>query len=734
MPASDLIEKIDEPYDRIFGAVGNEGRFDPERSEGMDEYEYKIKAMIEDAREYEQNTRGPKREELMRYYMGLLPDLDQEGRSSIVITDVRDTILGMLPSLLRIFTAQEHVCEFIANYEAQEPKASEATEYIRWLVMDRSEGFMMIHSLLKDLLTKGEGIAWWVTDTTQEYTEMEYNNIEKELVKVLALEEGVEIIECTLEREIPPVPPSDANPYGTPAQHMMHVRIRKNLNLEPKTTVRAIPPDEFRIDRAAASEATASIVGWERVERSSDVIRLGFDADLVAEYRGSNFIAGRWNEERILRNEGLADYTLSREDADSVIVGEYFVRIDGDGDGIDELHYIVTMGESDDIVRDEIVPEIRCKMFHCDPEPHTAFGHSITELTMDVQKIKTNIVRNTLDGVSANIWPRALINETLTNMDDALNQEMGAPIRTKDVINGYKELGQRFDTTLPMAMVSYLDAVLAKRTGQTEASKGLDPKALQSTTLKGVDMVVTGAQERIELVARIVAETGFKGLYRGLLREVARNPAPETTIRVRGKWVPVNPSSWDADMGVQVNPAIGHGSDMDRMLILTQIKATQELIIDKMGADNPLVSPIEYRNTCQDLLGLAGIKNVTRYFKDIDDQKLAAFMEQKQKNQPPNVPLLLAQNEQEKVRASTVKHISDAKFRDKKLRVDTVTKLMEKFISEQSKQVGQGVQLTHDGFMQIVGHAVDLTKHSMKIEADAENEQNSEDGPGNSED
>ena len=56
-------------------------------------------------------------------------------------------------------------------------------------------------------------------------------------------------------------------------------------------------------------------------------------------------------------------------------------------------------------------------------------------------------------------------------------------------------LGQQIMPTVDM-----LNDQLMRRTGLTDAAKGLDPKALQSSTAIGVDAIINGAQERVELV------------------------------------------------------------------------------------------------------------------------------------------------------------------------------------------------------------------------------------------
>jgi hypothetical protein len=179
--------------------------------------------------------------------------------------------------------------------------------------------------------------------------------------------------------------------------------------------------------------------------------------------------------------------------------------------------------------------------------------------------------------------------------------------------------------------------------------------------MMGVDAIVTGAQERIELIARILAETGLKDLYKGLLREVVDNPNYKRTIQLRGKWVEINPSVFDPNMRISVNPTIGKGNDMLRFMALQEVKVTQTAIMDKFGLGNPFVTPAEYRNTLTDMLALANIKNVSRYYKDLPPEVLKGIMEAPKE---PDPATMLAQAELEKVRSKTVQTIAQLNQKD----------------------------------------------------------------------
>ena len=262
-----------------------------------------------------------------------------------------------------------------------------------------------------------------------------------------------------------------------------------------------------------------------------------------------------------------------------------------------------------------------------------------------------------------------MINELLVNPDDAMNDDLGAVIRTRGdpgatvMFTNTPFLGQAMTP-----VVQLLNDVLARRTGLTDAAKGLDPKALQSSTMIGVEAVINGAQERVELVARVLCETGFKDLFSGLFNEVCENPNQQRTLKINGKWTPYDTGTFDASMGVEVNANLGKGSDMVRLLALNQIKQDQQLIMTQMGMSNPIVGFQELMNTQTDMLKLANIMNVGRYFKMPNPQQMQALMSQPK---PPDPMLLAAQAQMEKVRSDTAKSVGQQKIDQDRLAAET---------------------------------------------------------------
>jgi hypothetical protein len=197
-----------------------------------------------------------------------------------------------------------------------------------------------------------------------------------------------------------------------------------------------------------------------------------------------------------------------------------------------------------------------------------------------------------------------------------------------------------------LPVVAYMDQVKQKRTGMTEASQGLDPQILQSATHAAVTATVSGAQERVELYARIFAEGPFKRMFKGIAKLLREHQDKPRTLKLRGKFVDVNPKAWEGDLECTPNVALGKGSDADKMNSLGLIIGKQEQIIQTLGIGNPLVTPMMYRNALGKFTNLAGFKDADNYFGQITDEQLKAMTN---RPPPPNPQMELVKVEQMKV-------------------------------------------------------------------------------------
>lgn len=498
--------------------------------------------------------------------------------------------------------------------------------------------------------------------------------------------------------------PPGLSPIAPPAYD--HVVIEYTVE-KPLVRVAGVPPEEMRIDRYARTFGESRIVGHERVVPVDELTAMGYAREDLLDYVQSQAVA-EFTSEPYLRNPGRVQ---SSRIGDGVKYGEFYIKADRDGDGFPELRHVITMGENADIISDEPANRIKFALFSVDPISHTIVGDSITDLVMDLQKIKTNLSRAILDSAAESINPKTVINELVVNVDDALNDDLGAVIRTRgDPNNTVAFTNTPFLGQGVMPVIEYLNDVLQRRTGLSDAAKGLDPKALQSSTMIGVEAIINGQQERTELVARVLAETGFKDLFSGLYNEITENPSQKRTLKISGNWVDYDTSTFDASMGVEVNPTLGKGSDTVRLMTLQQIKQDQQNIVAQMGLNNPVCGLQEMMNTQTDMLSIANIKNVNRYFKMPNPQQMQALLSAPKE---PDAMTLAAQAQYQKVKADAAQALGDQNIRKSQQDQEhelAMAQLREKTLNDQAKLDLQATQI-HAQHTQALGKmAADLFK------------------------
>lgn len=626
---------------------------DPHEEMSESQFSASVKSSIDDAVDYIDGFVAPGRAQATQYYRGDPFGNEEEGRSQIVMTEVRDVVQAMIPSLLRIFTASEQVVEYAPRNENNIEIAEQATDYVNFVFYNDNPGFSILHSAFKDALVRKTGIIKWRWSEDTEISEADYTGLNQAEVSLLTQDESVEIVKMEEIVHQEAVLGPDGQQIAPP-EVKFNITIRRKVPRN-KVVIESVPPEEFLIAREARDLDAAAYVGHRSLRTMSELIAMGYEREEIEKYAGQGDVFSI-NYEAQTRNPAIMSFMMHADNPDPamrrILYVESYVRIDKDGDGIAELRKVCSLGNAHHILHDEIATDVPFAFFCPDPEPHMIIGQSIADQTSDLQRIKSSIVRNTMDSLAQTIHPRTVVVEGQVNMDDVMNNETGAIIRAR-APGMVQPLAEPFVGQSAMPLIAYMDDVRAQRTGISAASQGLNPDVLQSTTASAVNATVQGAQERIELVARLFAENGMKRLFKGLLKLLIRHQDQPRMVRLRGKWVQIDPKYWDADMDVQVNVALGHGTDSEKMQFLMMVAQKQEQIMQTLGPSNPLVDASQYRNTLAQICTLAGFKDASRYFKPVDMQVVQQMLQQQQQNQPPDPNMMLVQIEQQKVQSKT---------------------------------------------------------------------------------
>jgi hypothetical protein len=543
----------------------------------------------------------------LEYYHGKPFGNEVEGRSQVVLTDVADTIEWILPTLMRMFTGGSVVARYQPKNKEDVEMAEQATQYVNHVFQHQLDGFMLLYEGFKDaLLEKNAVWKTWYEELMEPRQEI-YRQQDEAQLQMLEDDPQVEIVQAT-EGQI-------QGPDGQP----MTVFDVVTRDVRPRGRIRCetIPPEEFLIARRATKLDDKTAFAAHRLRVTvSDLIAMGIDRDLAESLPADD--AAEYTEGRIERrgdDESFPDSAANRRDDASreVWLNDCYLRIDEDNDGYAELREILCSGEmASDILFDQEVSHMPFASITPVPMPHKFHGLSFADLVMDLQLIRSTILRNILDNLYITNNQRYEVVDGAVEIDDLLTSRPGGVVRVDapGMVNALDsaQLGPMAFNTL-----EYLHEVKENRTGITRYNQGMDASSLNQTAT-GITQIMGAAQARVELVGRIFAETGLKRLFRNLLRLVVEAPMKEQIIRLRGKWVTFDPGSWNADMDCEIEVGLGVGQTQERVANLQLLAGLMSGIRDEFGEQ--IVTAQEVYEVSQRIADTVGFKTPETFFLD----------------------------------------------------------------------------------------------------------------------
>lgn len=558
-----------------------------------------IKSEMDDAKDFIHQV-GAERAESTEYYLGTEPEGTSSMQSEFVSTDVRESVLFMLPSIMRTFFGTKKIVEFVPKGPEDIEVAQQQTDYINYVIQQKNSGFQVLYDVFKDALVRKTGFVKVFWDDSVTATTHEFTNIDPQSYQALIMDKNVEVIEESVTNEtIITMDPMTGEEVTQEIPASYDLKIRR-LKPKDQVCIESVPPEEVLISRHARDIETASYVAHRMIKSVSDLVAMGYDQEEMEQYAGygGSALDPESYEEQEARNPFDNMVYPDRNDAGGkdVLYVEHYLYYDYDDDGIDERIKVCTAGNGLEVLNVEPLDELPICMFCPDPEPHTAIGSCPADYLKPIQAAKSQIMRDTLDSLGHSIFPRMGVVEGQVNIDDVLNTDIGQPIRMR-APGMVQPFAVPFVGKEAFPVLGYLDEAKENRTGVSKASAGLNAEALQSTTSAAVTATMSGAQGRVELICRHFAEGGLKTMFKTVNNLVIKHQEAQDVFRLNGKFIPVDPRYWDSDKDMVVNVAISKSSDEEKFQVLTQVAGKQEQILQLLGPQNPLVSMQQYANT-----------------------------------------------------------------------------------------------------------------------------------------
>ena len=627
-----------------------------------------IKSEMDDAKDFIHQV-GAERAESTEYYLGTEPEGTSSMQSEFVSTDVRESVLFMLPSIMRTFFGPKKIVEFVPKGPEDIDVAQQQTDYINYVIQQKNPGFKVLYDVFKDALVRKTGFVKVFWDDSVTATTHEFSNIDPQSYQALIMDKNVEVVEESVTNEtivtIDPISGEEVV-QEIPASYDLTIR---RLKPKDQVCIESVPPEEVLISRHARDIETASYVAHRMIKSVSDLVAMGYDQEEIEQYAGygGSALDPESYEEQEARNPFDNMVYPDRNDAGGkdVLYVEHYLYYDYDDDGIDERIKVCTAGNGLEVLNVEPLDELPICMFCPDPEPHTAIGSCPADYLKPIQAAKSQIMRDTLDSLGHSIFPRMGVVEGQVNIDDVLNTDIGQPIRMR-APGMVQPFAVPFVGKEAFPVLGYLDEAKENRTGVSKASAGLNAEALQSTTSAAVTATMSGAQGRIELICRHFAEGGLKAMFKTVNNLVIKHQNAQDVFRLNGKFIPVDPRYWDSDKDMVVNVAISKSSDQEKFQVLTGLASKQEQIMQTLGPQNPLVSMQQYANTLTRMIELAGFQDAQSFI----NTEVPPMPPQPQEPPQPDPAALLAQAEAQKAQVQAQKAIIDAETDRMKIIMD----------------------------------------------------------------
>lgn len=574
---------------------------------------------------------------------------EEEGQSRVITSEFADTVESVMPSMMRVFASGDDVVEFTPIEQQDEQAAREASQYIPHVLMRENDGFRVFYWWFKDALMSRLGVVTVdVEDVDKTTTEpvQAWTEEQMQMAIEVAGEQGATSVEFDVTQDAaqPMAPAMDemGQPILMPEPMPTFSGTLKITKTKKRVVVDNVAPEDLLVSPANVRDLDqASYVGYRKEVTASDLIQMGLSQDDI-DGLSANHTASPEEDQR----QGGMNYGPPRKDSERrlwLVVA--YVRVDSNGDGVSEMERVVYAhagGTAGAIIERMEWEDGECPVATLTPilMPHTMVGRSLFDQTVDLQDVGTALTRGMLDNVYMSNRPRPVINGRV-DINSVLDWTPGRPIQVQGGENPNAAVSfMTVPSIIQPALVAleHLDGVRENRTGVTRYNQGLDANSLNKTA-SGINNIMSAAQQRQELMARVMANTGVSRLMRLIYRAVKRTATGPVAYYGGQDWNTCNPQAWPDDMHLEVSVGTGTGNKVQEIQNLLMVGQGQEKLIQAQGGVNgPLVTKEHIANTFRKMVQAAGFKATQQFVaseKDIEEGEHA------QPSQPPMDPAVM---------------------------------------------------------------------------------------------
>lgn len=549
-----------------------------------------------------------------RYY-GELYGTERDGYSKYVSREVFEAVEWGLPALIRVFMGGKKAVEFRASGAADVKQAEHETEVVNYWFYDGNEdtsGFMILYSWLKDVLMYPNGYVS-VTMTEDDDTDTQvFPYITQEDADAIQaqISEADDTAEFELEECEQTRHQTDIRLYDL---HVMTTSVRRRIEVTP------ISPDHVLIEHGYTNLDVdkAGFVCLREKKSRSDLIGEGYDEDELEDVGPTD--DDTWNDEEVNRLF-YEDESPDDDDEDPGLpademfwVHTCYIRIDLDEDNQSELRKVVMVGtkvlEKEEIDYQPIVSATAIMM------PHKHIGMSYAEAVSDLQELMSTLTRQMLDNIYKQNVRRKYVNSKWllsdnSTMDALLDAEsevvVGRGVPAEGVMP--EQVQSILGDMVPA--IQHVNDRVPKRTGVAPEIT-LDPEVLKDSTLGAFVGAMDQASQRLELLARLLAETGLKKVMQKIHYLLRTYFTDKDEVEINGNFVPTNPSTWKKRSNMKVNVGLGFNNKQAMITLAMSLLQVQREAMAAGLADQKVI-----HNTFKQLIEAMNLGHVDSYFID----------------------------------------------------------------------------------------------------------------------
>lgn len=553
----------------------------------------------------------------------------EEGQSSVVTSEVADTIESVMPGFIRVFASGEEIVEFQPVEEQDEQGAKEATQYVPHVLMRENPGFRIVYWFCKDTLMYRVAVLVVDVEEVEKTRRQPVEGLTEEELAALKeqeTEKGATDVAFEVEAGDPrtvALDPMTGQPVALPepiptfAGTVIITRKKKIVRVDN------VAPEDLLVSPADVRDIDqASYAGYRKRVTASDLRVLGLSEDEIMGLSSDR----RTSPEEDQRQEGQGIDNSRKDDQRPLWLVVAYVRADANGDGISEMLRCVYAHGGGDSPSGSLIEktewedgEVSIVIGSAILMSHDIVGRSLTDQTMDLQDVGTAVTRAMLDNTYQVVRPRPIINGRV-NINQVLDHTAGMPVQVDGNGNPMDNISYVMVPSIidpALKALGYLENKRDQRTGTSRLGNNMDDDALSDAsdmTKGGTQILRSASQERQGLMAQTLANTSFDRLYRLIYRAIKRCEGGETKYYANSDWQTCNPGAWPDDIRLVVSVGEGTGDKMQEKVNLGGIAMAQEKLWVAQGGSGPALNLEHLANTGRKITEASGFRSSSQFF------------------------------------------------------------------------------------------------------------------------